>query len=55
MSTLRIIPDEYGYDFYEFVDANLIVSEMPSTERRFINGLVRYYEPTSILKLIISQ
>ena len=60
LTDLPLIPEEYGTDY--FFDANIsaitapveILSEMAIVERKFINGLVRYYEPESVLEIGVS-
>jgi len=60
LTDIPIIPDEYGTDC--FLDIEVIInnnpkqklSEMIDVERRFINGLVRYYEPENLLEIGVS-
>lgn len=54
ISQLTIKPEEYGEEIYEEVDWTSVDSEMTDGQRRFINGLVQYYQLESILELGVS-
>ena len=51
LSELQIAPEEYEQLQYEKIDWSDIHSEMLDIERRFINGLIKYYEPRKILEI----
>ena len=51
ISELPMHPEEYQVDHYARVDYNHLHSIMEDSERRFINGLIRWYEPESILEI----
>jgi predicted O-methyltransferase YrrM len=51
ITELPIVPEEYDVEWYSKVDYSVINSRMTETERRFINGLIRYYQPSSLLEL----
>ena len=55
ISTLAVIPEEHDIERLEGIDFSLVHSEMTETERMFINGLIRYYEPKNILELGVSS
>lgn len=54
ISDLPILPEEYGKEIYEQVDWASIESEMNDNQRRFINGLIQFYQPEKILELGVS-
>ena len=49
LTAIPVVPEDYAVSEYESIDWNMLHSEMTDTERRFINGLIRYYEPKNIL------
>jgi len=51
ISKLPIIPEEYLCETYEFLNFDNIGSIMTDDERRFINGLLQYYQPDNILEI----
>jgi predicted O-methyltransferase YrrM len=51
LSVLPVVPESYDAEHYDNVDYSDIYSLMTPTERRFINGLLRYYQPQHILEL----
>lgn len=60
VASIQIVPEDFGTDFFDTSnltigqDPMLMVSEMSSVERRFINGLIRYYEPECVLEVGVS-
>ena len=54
LDSLPIVPEEFEAELLERVDFSAISSEMSECERRFINGLIRYFRPVSILEIGIS-
>jgi len=60
LSKLTFSPEKEGLDCFEeceiTIDGNPVYrkSEMHSVERRFIDGLVRYYKPKSVLEIGVS-
>jgi predicted O-methyltransferase YrrM len=55
LTSLPIVPEEYDIACYEKVDYSKCNSLMHPIERRFINGLLRYYQPQNILELGLSR
>ena len=55
ISELPIVPEEYETSHYAQVDYNSVYSEMTDGEWRFINGLIRWYEPENILEIGVSR
>jgi predicted O-methyltransferase YrrM len=55
LTSLPIVPEEYDVVRYEKVDYSKCRSEMHSIERRFVNGLLRYYEPENVLEVGVSR
>ncbi len=51
INTLPIVPDKYDISHYEKIDYLNLHSEMVTVERKFINGLIRWYEPQHILEI----
>ena len=51
LSELSIIPEDYDPTIYENIDWSTLHSEMSDIERRFIYGLIRYYEPQHMLEI----
>ena len=54
ISSLGIVPEEYDSRIMESIDFVSLHSEMNDTERRFVNGLIRYYRPKSLIELGVS-
>ncbi|MCL2839581.1 MAG: class I SAM-dependent methyltransferase [Defluviitaleaceae bacterium] len=54
LDSLPIIPENYDFKHLDSIDFKLLHSEMIETERRFVNGLVRYYQPKNIIELGVS-
>lgn len=54
ISELPIMPEEYGKEIYERIDWTDVEPEMEDNQRRFINGLIQYYQPEKILELGVS-
>ena len=52
---LPIIPEEYEIEHYARIDYTGLHSEMTDGERRFINGLIRWYEPERILEIGVAR
>jgi len=52
---LPIIPEKYEVDHYARVDYTDLHSEMTDSERRFINGLIRWYEPENVLEIGVAR
>jgi len=55
LSSLPVIPEEYEINHLGKIDFSLINSEMNEIERRFVNGLIRYYKPENILEIGVSR
>ena len=55
ISELPMIPEKYETDHYAQIDYVDLQSEMTDEERRFINGLIRWYEPENILEIGVSR
>ncbi len=51
---LPMIREEYVQEDYERIDWSDVDSEMSDGQRRFIHGLVQYYQPNKILELGVS-
>jgi len=51
ISELPIVPENYAVDTYERISDMDLSILMTETERRFINGLIKYYEPENIIEL----
>lgn len=51
---LDIKPEEYAPDVYDKINWDVIDSEMTDGQRRFISGLIQYYEPENVLELGVS-
>lgn len=56
---IPIVPEEYGTDCFHGIDIikddpKMVLSEMFDVERKFINGLIRYYEPENVLEVGVS-
>ena len=51
ISELPIVPEQYGAEVYEKVDWTDVHAEMTDGERRFINGLIQYYQPENVLEI----
>ncbi len=54
ISNLPVRPEEYAEDVYNLVDWECVESEMSEGERKFINGLIQYYQPENVLELGVS-
>nr|WP_302140693.1 hypothetical protein [uncultured Schaedlerella sp.] len=54
ITDLPMIPEEYAQENYERIDWSDVDSEMSDGQRRFIHGLVQYYQPNKILELGVS-
>jgi len=60
ITDITIIPEEYGTDCFKNIDMETasesypMLSEMTIIERKFVNGLICYYEPKSILEIGVS-
>jgi predicted O-methyltransferase YrrM len=54
-STMPIVPEEYEATHADKVDWSDLNSEMSEQERKFVNGLIRYYQPQSLLEVGVSQ
>ena len=52
---LPIIPEDYETNHYSRINYDNVYSEMTDVERRFINGLIRWYEPKNILEIGVSK
>ena len=55
LSELPIVPESYETAHYEKLDYTNVFSQMSPVERKFINGLLRYYQPEHILEIGVSQ
>lgn len=54
ISNLQIKPETYAEDVYYQVDWECVESEMSEGERKFVNGLIQYYQPENVLELGVS-
>lgn len=54
ISSLPMQPEEYQSKIYDRIDWSDIDSEMTDGQRRFIHGLIQYYQPEKILELGVS-
>lgn len=54
ISDLQMKPEEYRSEIYDRIDWSDIDSEMTDGQRRFIHGLIQYYEPEKVLELGVS-
>ena len=54
ISEIQIVPEEYCRHVYESIDWKFIKPEMTDEERRFINGLIMFYQPKSVLEIGVS-
>ena len=54
LSELCIKPEDCPADSYSEINWKYVDSEMSDGQRRFISGLVKYYEPNNVLELGIS-
>lgn len=54
ISELPVLPEKYKLEVYEEIDWSGVDSEMTDGQRRFISGLVQYYQPEQVLELGIS-
>ena len=54
LSNLEIVPEEYEAAHLDGIDFSSLNSEMNNIERRFINGLIRYYRPKNLLEVGVS-
>lgn len=54
ISKLPIKPEKYAEDVYNQVDWECVESEMSEGERKFVNGLIQYYQPETVLELGVS-
>jgi predicted O-methyltransferase YrrM len=48
---IPIIPEEYELSPYQKIDYTNLHSEMDEIERKFVNGLIRYYTPQNIIEI----
>ena len=55
LNELAIKPESYEVARYEKADWHTVFSQMSPTERRFINGLLRYYKPERVLEIGVSR
>jgi len=51
LTKLPIVPEKYDLSHFEKIDYSKLHSSMFTPERRFINGLIRYYEPQNVLEV----
>jgi len=54
LGTLPIIPEQYDSEHLAKIDFNVLHSEMTETERKFINGLIRFYRPKNVIEAGVS-
>ena len=52
---LPIVPEDYEIDHYAQIDYSGLHSEMTESERRFVNGLIRWYEPGNVLEIGVAR
>jgi predicted O-methyltransferase YrrM len=53
---MNIAPQVFENNIYEkLTDRDLQYSEMPDVERRFVNGLVRYFRPRRLLEIGVAR
>jgi len=55
LSELPVRPERYEKAHCDRVDYSTIFSQMSPIERRFINGLLRYYQPKRVLEIGVSR
>ena len=55
ISELPIKPEEYQKEVYDRIDWSAVDSEMNDGQRRFISGLIQYYQPETVLELGVSS
>jgi predicted O-methyltransferase YrrM len=55
LTSLPIVPEEYDVAHHEKVDHAKYHSEMLPIERRFVNGLLRYYQPENVLEVGVAR
>jgi predicted O-methyltransferase YrrM len=51
LTEIPIVPESFANSQYANIDWHNIYSEMHDNERRFINGLIAYYEPKKLLEV----
>ena len=51
ITCLPIVPMEHDIEWYNKLDYSTIHCKMAEEERKFINGLIRYYQPSSLLEV----
>jgi len=57
---IPVVPEEFGTDCFKNIDLETslesypMLSEMTTIERKFVNGLIRYYQPKSVLEIGVS-
>ncbi|MDR2571328.1 MAG: class I SAM-dependent methyltransferase [Oscillospiraceae bacterium] len=54
LSLISVIPEEHDVKHFDNIDFSRIRSEMNADERLFVNGLIRYYQPESVLEIGVS-
>lgn len=54
ISDLPIRPEEYRKEIYDRIDWSSVDSEITDGQRRFINGLIQYYQPDKVLEVGVS-
>lgn len=52
---IPIIPKQYDLENYDRVDRSLFKSEMMDCKRRFVHGLILYYQHENILEVGIAS
>ena len=55
INNLKIVPENFESSKTTKIDTSIVRSEMDDIERRFVNGLVRYYKPENILECGVSS
>ena len=53
-SDKSIAYEDYGSETFEKIDWSALHSEMSHTERRFVNGLIRFFRPENVLEVGVS-
>jgi predicted O-methyltransferase YrrM len=55
LSEIGIAPEEFDAENYQKIDYDSIHSEMSDSERRFVHGLIRLFEPSNIIEVGVAH
>jgi predicted O-methyltransferase YrrM len=55
LNEIDIAPEKFDTENYQKIDYSGIHSEMSDIERRFVHGLIRYYEPQNIIEVGVAH